>query len=195
MSPLLKKVLLTAGFSAWFAAAVAGMKWMADYSYTPGASGAPAAAWPESTALARESGRFTLVLGLHPECPCSRATVAELAGILTELQGRPLDVIALFDDTIPGVPARDSDLFRDATRLPGVRTIAVPMREELQRFDFHTSGEVRLYRPDGALVYQGGITGGRGHPGANPGASAIVAAVRTGGAPMPSAAPVFGCGF
>lgn len=195
MSSFLKKVLLTAAFTAWFAAAAAGMKWMADYSYTPGASGAPSVAWPESTSLARESGRFTLVLGLHPECPCSRATVTELGGILTELQGRPLDVIALFDDTIPGAPARDSDLFHDTARLPGVRTMAVSMREELQRFDFRTSGEVRLYRPDGALVYQGGITGGRGHPGANPGATAVVAAVRTGGTTVPSAAPAFGCGF
>jgi hypothetical protein len=51
---------------------------------------------------------------------------------------------------------------------------------------------VVLYDPEGRLVYRGGITGARGHSGANAGRAAVVAAIER----SPNAldrGPVFGC--
>src|SRR5688572_13274806 len=143
MSSPFKKTLFVIGLALWFAAAARGMKWMSDYSLTPGEAGAPAATWPAG-ATGRGDGRHTLVVGLHPECPCSRATLAELDRVLLEA-GDALEALVIFDDTNPAAPARNSALYRQATQLPRTRVTCVTTVSELQRFDFRSSGETRLY--------------------------------------------------
>src|SRR4051812_12480766 len=69
---------------AWLGGAVVGGGTLLNYSNTAG-PGAGAAAWPRGSALARESERFTLVMFLHPQCPCSRASVGELERLLASL--------------------------------------------------------------------------------------------------------------
>jgi hypothetical protein len=190
MSSSLKKTLFVFGLTLWFAAAAWGMKWMSDYSLTPGEAGFPAAAWPTGE-IRRGEGLHTLVVGLHPECPCSRATLAELDRVLLEA-GEALEVIVIFDDTNPLAPARNSVLYRQATQLPRTRVTCVTSVTELERFDFRTSGETRLYRPDGTLVFRGGITASRGHEGENAGTAAVVTHARAELCGT-SATPVFGC--
>lgn len=194
MSLPFKKILLTAGIGLWLAGAAWGMKWMADYSFTPGTAGQPAAEWPDAEGKL-PTGHFTVVVGLHPECPCSRATLAELDSILLE-GGDAIRAILIFSDIVPEQPAKDSALYRQAAALPRTRLVCDATGAALQRFAFETSGETRLYRPDGRLVFRGGITGSRGHVGDNPGRSALLAAWRAGkSAPLAPATPVFGCGF
>lgn len=190
MSSPLKKTLFVIGLALWFAAAARGMKWMSDYSLTPGEAGAPSAVWPAAD-IRRGEGHHTLVVGLHPECPCSRATLAELDRVLLE-SGDALEAIVIFDDTNPAAPARASALYQHAMQLPRTRVNRVTSVTELRRFDFRTSGETRLYRPDGTLVFQGGITASRGHEGENAGSAAVVTHARAELCGT-NATPVFGC--
>ncbi|HEY1860407.1 MAG TPA: hypothetical protein VGG61_08640, partial [Gemmataceae bacterium] len=53
-----------------------------DYAGTPGAEGIANTDWPADSTLALDASRPTIVLALHPHCPCSRATVNELAEIM-----------------------------------------------------------------------------------------------------------------
>ncbi|HEY8993477.1 MAG TPA: hypothetical protein VIM71_02230 [Lacunisphaera sp.] len=187
-----KKFLLTVGIGLWLAGAAWGMKWMADYSLTPGAAGAPVRDWPlpDRPLIA---GRFTVVVALHPECPCSRATLVELDSILLQA-GDALGALLIFIDPSPEEPAKNSALYRQASALPRTRLMCDASGAELKRFSFRTSGETRLYGPDGRLVFRGGITGSRGHVGDNPGQAALLAALRSGaGEGPPVAMPVFGC--
>lgn len=186
----LKKLLFATGLVLWLGGVAYGMKWLADYSFTPGEAGRPAAAWPGAD-LAQGAGRFTLVVGLHPECPCSDATLAELDRALLE-SGEALEAIVIFNDTVPGASARDSALYRQAVQLPRTRVVCLTSAAELKRFDFRTSGETRLYRPDGKLVFRGGITGSRGHAGDNPGTDAVVRYARAEICGT-TATPAFGC--
>jgi hypothetical protein len=190
MSSLSKKTLFAIGLALWFAAVAQGMKWMSDYSLTPGEAGAPATTWPAAE-IGRGEGRHTLVVGLHPECPCSRATMAELERVLTAA-GDALEAVVVFDDAASAAPARSSALFRRATQLPRTRVVCVTSVSELGEFDFRTSGETRLYRPDGTLVFRGGITASRGHEGENAGAAAVVSHARAELCGT-SATPAFGC--
>lgn len=190
MSSPLKKTLFVIGLALWFAAVARGMKWVSDYSLTPGEAGVPAAVWPAAE-IQRGAGRYTLVVGLHPECPCSRATVAELDRALLEA-GDALEALVIFDDTVAAAPARNSALYRQATQLPRTRVTCVTSVAELERFDFRTSGETRLYRADGTLVFRGGITASRGHEGANAGSVAVVSHARAELCGT-NATPVFGC--
>jgi hypothetical protein len=52
---------------------------LSAYKTTPGERGDPPAAWPSGSPIAEPSGRWVLILFAHPHCPCTRATVGELA--------------------------------------------------------------------------------------------------------------------
>ena len=62
---------------------------------------------------------------------------------------------------------------------------------ESRRFGALTSGHVLLYGRDGRLLYNGGVTGGRGHEGANAGLSLAEKLLRSGG--EPASQPIYGC--
>jgi hypothetical protein len=61
-----------------------------------------------------------------------------------------------------------------------------------KRFGTATSGHVIVYDPSGRLVFEGGITAGRGHQGDNTGHKAITDIVE-GRIPIVTHMPVFGC--
>ena len=193
VSARLKKPLLALGIACWLGAAVWGTKLLHAYSFAPGASGTPAEVWPEGAGVSRADGIATLVVALHPECSCSRATLAELGVILAETTPH-LRAVVIFSDLDPEHPAGASELFKTAHDLPGVSLVRDRHGEILKKFRFVTSGETRFYRPDATLAFRGGITGSRGHEGENPGRSRVIALTRQPTAsPDVSSTPVFGC--
>ncbi len=160
----------------------------------PGAAGQPYLTWPAASQLQRNSHGYTLVVLLHPECPCSAATLAELATILDHSAGRlHADVVFADYDEIPSRPEA-SALWRQASLLTGVTLRKDSDGSEIRSFAAITSGETRLYSPSGELLFQGGITAARGHVGDNPGQAAVidwVAGRRP--ASAPHSTPAFGC--
>jgi hypothetical protein len=188
-----KKLLTAALVVCWLGGSGWGMWRLSAYSLAPGAQGIAPAHWPAGSRLARNPGEFTAVIGLHPECPCSQATLEELDAIFAQAGGR-LQAQLLFV-ALPGLPAGPgSALWERARRIPGVRLIEDATGAEARRFDIRTSGETRLYGPDGRLLFRGGITEARGHAGDNPGEASIVALIAQGPRARPAAAtPVFGC--
>lgn len=184
--------LLAAVFIGWTGLAVAGFAALASYETAPGASGAPAASWPAAATLPAPTERPALVVAAHPRCPCTRATVAELARLVRHVEGRA-DVYALFvqpdgtDDAFA-----EADLWRAAAAIPGVRVVRDMGGHEARRFGALTSGHALLYDVGGALRYSGGLTASRGHEGANAGRTALQDLL-TDGAARHDRTPVFGC--
>jgi hypothetical protein len=84
------------------------------------------------------------------------------------------------------------DLWRQATAIPGVNLLADHEARETVLFQARTSGQVVVYDPRGRLLFRGGITPVRGHPGDNAGRRAVVACLVT-GCPGPRETSVFGC--
>ena len=70
-----------------------------------------------------------------------------------------------------------TDLWESAASIPGVSVFSDDNGVEAQRFGAETSGQAILYSTDGRLLFQGGITAGRGHEGDNAGEDSIVALV------------------
>jgi len=77
-------------FVLWLALACAGMAALWLYSITAGKEGAPPDRWPASSSLQRAPGASTLVMFVHPRCPCSQASISELAVLLAPVFGCPL---------------------------------------------------------------------------------------------------------
>ncbi|MBT6494877.1 MAG: hypothetical protein HOL01_10030 [Planctomycetaceae bacterium] len=63
----------------WLGAVVFGMAWMWKYEATPGEATKSLVHWPVDSGIERSADRPTVVLFAHPRCPCTRASIRELA--------------------------------------------------------------------------------------------------------------------
>src|ERR1700722_18065386 len=72
----------------WASAVGVGFRVLVIHERTSGAQEEAPARWPWDTTVSRDATRPTLLLFLHPQCPCSRATVAELERLMARASGR-----------------------------------------------------------------------------------------------------------
>src|SRR5437660_1421003 len=84
--PMSRSLLLAAGV-AWAAAVAFGSVKMLNYDFAPGAPGAPAGSWPAASGVRPDRRHAHLVMFAHPCCPCTRASIAELAHVMTRADG------------------------------------------------------------------------------------------------------------
>ncbi len=83
------KLLLIVAGTVWFLTVSAGVAFLWNYENTPGAAAAAAPdQWPANSQIQRATDRATLVMMVHPHCPCTRASVGELARLMAQTQGR-----------------------------------------------------------------------------------------------------------
>jgi hypothetical protein len=147
--------------------------------------------WPESH-IVPATDRPTLVMVAHPRCPCTAASVGELAQIMARLQGKVATYVLLVTPKNAGHAWDDTSLRRSAESIPGVTVVFDIDGAEAGRFGAETSGHTLLFASDGKLLFSGGITGSRGHAGDNAGESAIISLVNNQEPPR-TRTLVFGC--
>jgi hypothetical protein len=178
-------------FLLWAATVAAAFGLLWSYKLRPGEIGGTPSLWPSESRIPRRPGRATLVLFAHPKCPCTRASLAELARLMSRLGDRvSADVVFLRPPGV-GTDWDQTDLWESASVIPGVTAVRDD-GAETARFQAETSGLAVLYDAQGRLLFRGGITSARGHEGDSFGARRIVSFVRTGTADRGDA-PVFGC--
>jgi len=190
---LMKKNVALIIFAAFWACVVAaGLAVMTRYENTPGNAEPTPPDWPASSRIPQPRGLPSLVLFAHPHCPCTRATMGELARIMAQCGGK-LDASVIFFSPQNSAPGwEQTPLRREAAAIPGVRVLDDKDGREARRFGAETSGQTMLYDASGHLLFSGGITASRGHSGDNAGRSAIVALVN-GGRAGRNSTPAFGC--
>jgi hypothetical protein len=129
---------------------------------------------------------------VHPQCPCSRATIGELADLMAKSEGR-ISAYVLFVRP-PGFADSwvHTDLWESARQIPGVNVISDNGREA-HRFGAATSGQTLVFDRRGQLRFSGGITLARGHWGDNAGVNAVVALLGTPSRSGTDRAAVYGC--
>jgi hypothetical protein len=162
------------------------------YENRPGVSAEAPLLWPAESRIQRATDRATLVMLAHPHCPCTRASIGELASLMAHSQGR-LNAYVLFLKPEGFTEEWEkTDLWESAVMIPGVTAMIDDGGAEARRFHAATSGQTILYGADGRLLFTGGITGSRGHAGDNAGRSSIVSLVNAGTAERTETF-VFGC--
>ena len=188
----MSKVKLLIGLLAWAAVAVLGFWGLARYETRPGCEADPPPDWPDRSRLSRDPDHPTLLMFLHPHCPCSRASLEELA-VLLPASSYGLRAFVVFCKPA-GAPDgwEKTALWQQAVGMKGIDVSWDDQDEERRRFGARTSGQVLLFDRRGRLAYSGGITRARGQAGANPGRSAVEAILR-GQTPSSRSGPVFGC--
>jgi hypothetical protein len=188
----MKRGLLSLVTGLWLLAVGAGMAALWRYKSTPGPVASAPERWPAGSALERTPGAATVLMLAHPHCPCTQASVSELAKVMAKVP-RGVRAYALF--IRPEGMAEDwanTELFARAGAIPGVQAVIDDEAKLARLFGAQTSGQTLVYDADGALAYRGGITSARGHEGDNGGESAVIALLR-GQTTHTDQQPVFGC--
>jgi hypothetical protein len=170
-----KRSLLAWGVAlVWASATITGFASLWRYENTAGAQLEFGDRWPRESHVLLDAHHFTLVVFMHPQCPCSKASVADLSRLMTRCRGRLIAQVLFIRPSGFAAGWEQTDLWRGAAAIPGTFVSCDPDGVEARRFGAMTSGQTALYDPAGHLLFQGGITESRGHAGDNAGCDAIV---------------------
>lgn len=181
---------LSIAVAAWAVSLVFCFGGMLAYALAEGTSQAPPTISPSDAA---GNPAWRLVMGIHPKCPCTRASLIELERVLADVGTHALDCTLYV--YVPGDARQgwlDTDTMRRASAIAGATLESDPGGALSDRYGIETSGGVVLYDPTGRPRYSGGITLGRNHEGDNPGSFSIRRVLAGSPAPI-ERGPVYGC--
>lgn len=159
--------------AAWLIVTVSATYFMLVYSNSPGRAGSPPQYWPKASRIWHSPGKPTLVMFVHPRCPCSRASLGELALLMARCHDRVNAHVCFIQPAETATEWTQTGLWREAGQIPGVETRRDKDGCETKLFNVETSGDTVVYSANGDLLFHGGITISRGHAGDNPGRTAI----------------------
>lgn len=179
-------------FVLWLVAVFVCFAALASYSYKVGEAGTPSRLDRTVFPVPLPIGQHLLVMGVHPHCPCSRASLGELERLNARCQGQMHCVVLTYQPRLAEPSWSDTDISEFAKKLPNTQILIDLDGQLAERLGIRTSGGVVLYSPQDEPEFHGGITASRGHQGDNVGSASIVAWVH--GQPLHyKSAPVFGC--
>jgi hypothetical protein len=179
------------GIVVWLAVVGAGMSRLMHYESTAGAGSNAPEHWPTDSRLARRNGESILLMFVHPKCPCSRASLDQLADLLRALPQRVQARVVFCRPAGFSDAENKTNLWDQAKSIPDV-VVVCGEPEEATRFGVFTSGQVLFYDERGILRFRGGITRARGVGGAGESSNALFSAVLHQSDAV-AEAPVFGC--
>jgi hypothetical protein len=177
---------------AWIAMAGYGFHRMMEYEFTSEDTAPPLFVWPSESALKPCFDRPTLVMFLHPHCPCSAASLDELAALIAQRREAVHPILAFLRPTGFDADWEQTELWRTAQSIPDATVFSDIAGVEHARFQANVSGETFLYSSNGQLLFHGGLTPSRGHRGENTG-SAAIESLMAGTRISAQESPTFGC--
>ncbi len=161
----------------WLVVLVGGMALFMSYENRAGIGAEAPGEWPIASRIPKPTDRSTLIVLAHPHCPCTRATINELARLMTGVGDRLAVYVVFIKPAGLEQGWEQSDIWTSATEIPGVKVVSDNQGRESELFGASTSGQSLLYDKNGKLLFSGGITIGRGAQGDSAGAAAIVSLV------------------
>ena len=147
--------LVAALAGLWLIAAALGLRVMLNYEYSAAAPGVPPEKWPLATEVRRTPGLPAIVVVAHPHCPCSCATVEELARLMALLQNRVTATVIFVRPLGFSEDWEMTDLWREAARIPGVGVLSDLGGVEASLFGAQASGQTMFYDAAGDLRFSG----------------------------------------
>lgn len=167
-------VLFRISLGGWGLAVVVCVLALTHYSNAPGKAAIAPGSWPAQSTLNLAEDGITMLVLLHPQCSCSRSTLAELERIVAQVGARANVQLIFFASSQMDSNWVEDDLWQIAGRIPGVTLVKDIDGLITRQFGTFTSGQTLLYDSTGALLFKGGITPARGHEGDNVGKEAVL---------------------
>jgi hypothetical protein len=158
----------------WLSIACGGVFYLARYENTPGEKNVSyPSIFPPESRIERDAERATLVFFAHPKCPCTRASLRELARLMTDADGKLKAYVVFIKPKDESEEWTQTDLRAYAEAIPNARVVIDEDERETRIFNAQTSSLTLLYDRYGNLRFSGGITAARGHEGDNAGRRAV----------------------
>lgn len=176
----------------WFGLVVAVFSQMAIYQSTPGQSAEAARRMPVVAQVSPVAGAGTVIMFIHPKCPCTQASLSELERLVVEIPAETQTYVVCVVPNGVGEDWLDTALVSRAKSLAGVVVLNDTDGEMLSAFDAKTSGETFVYDENAERIFHGGITPSRGHEGISAGRVAV-AELLGGRTEKSCTTPIFGC--
>ncbi|HEX8565352.1 MAG TPA: hypothetical protein VF648_06745 [Pyrinomonadaceae bacterium] len=168
------KVILVLSAVLWLIIVGSGLHYVYSYENKPApGKTSPPRSFPVDGGIVLDNRQPNLFFFAHPQCPCTRAGINELARLMTMIQGRVSARVIFFKPADAEQKWAETDSWKNAAAIPGVQVSVDEDGRETKRFNAETSGTTLLYDANGQLRFHGGITASRGHEGDNAGRSAI----------------------
>ena len=158
----------------WISLLSYGMYAVNKYGSQPGMSADAPTLWPDIVSIDFDSKGYTLLMMVHPQCPCSRASLHELQAIMKKSHEKARALVLFYHPSDAEPEWSESSLWEQASTISNVQVIKDSNGIEASNFGVYTSGQVLLYDKHGHLRFSGGITPSRGHTGDSAGKSAIL---------------------
>lgn len=138
---------------------------------------------------------LTLVVAVHPNCPCTGATLEQLDRFLTR-HPQSAQVVALFwveDEETNPAALETNRYWKRVSKMEAANAAIDPQGKRAAQFGALVSGAVAAYDRSGVLRFQGGLTPSRGHDGPSRGLDILESIAR--GEPVgdTKTTPSFGC--
>lgn len=169
------KVSIAIACLFWVFSIGLGIYFLMGYETTPGKPATPPAKFVKDTKLKLSSNKDTLVMFVHPQCPCTRASLAQLSS-LSSRDNLAIKLVFI-NPSIKPACWNEKWQFDDWTKSPRVETIEDVDGELARQFDAQTSGQTFLFDSKGNLLFNGGITPARGVTGDNKGFDSLALAL------------------
>lgn len=177
----------------WIILTTSGFFVLWRYESTPGPDGGTGEyANTRGSFQPERTDKQTLLFFAHPRCPCTKASLNELERLVANCDGRLHIEVFFFNPATEEMQWSQTELWKQAVRIPGVTVTRDAGGEMAARFGATTSGHAILLDTAGDVLFTGGITASRGHEGDNLGRSSIESLVHSGDATQRTT-PTFGC--
>ncbi len=186
--------LFVASAALWLGLVVAGFASLQHYAAQAGLLREPDASAVTWLQQHRRPGRPLLVMAVHARCPCTDASLSELADFLARARG---GCDALLLRYVPAASSPSDWPAGDDRRELGGRTVPImadPDGKIAAQLGAFTSGSIVFLDAAGEVRFHGGLTLARGHRGRSPAQDALLALLeqRNDGHFL-TTAPVYGC--
>lgn len=118
----------------------------------------------------KTDAELTLIMAVHPDCPCTSASIEQLDRFLTSHPEKTQAVAFFWTDPQNPDPI---DLSSNAywsrlSKMKAARIYPDPGGQNAAKLGALVSGAVAAYDANGKLRFQGGLTATRGHAGPSP---------------------------
>ena len=190
-----RSVIITASIVAaaaiWVGTVGAAVRAIRRFEATPGRAAAAPKSWPAGSSLLRNHEAPTLVMLVHPQCSCTRASLQELQAVIEKSPRAMRIYVVVYHPHQMKAGWEKTNIYEAAMRLRGTHVVVDEDGREAKRFGTFTSGQTFLYDAGGTLRFEGGITMLRGHAGLNSGRNDVIHIAN--GESGKGTHPVFGC--
>jgi len=158
----------------WCTGLAIGFTLLVDHGAKPSLQFPSPQHWPSDVEIQRATNVSTLLFFVHPQCPCTFASLAELERLIAQSDSS-LQTVLILNCPIENLHEWMQTLVANRAKgIPGARIFVDSDGKLSAKFKASVSGQCLLYSPNGQLLFQGGLTASRGHEGDNFGQTLLI---------------------